>query len=118
MEGRCMCPLRIVVQSKIEKIKIENFSVEMWDESDDHCVLKNFAKNQAVTEHFEELNDTFLEIFNFRLGEQLVMRSNAESLGRLRFDSWICAMLQSPFEFFLSFFMFVTCDCHPYLEVF
>eukprot|EP00913_Durusdinium_trenchii_P025218 g23674.t1 len=45
VEGRCMCPIRIVVQSKIQKIKIENLFVEMWDGSEDQCTLRNFDKN-------------------------------------------------------------------------
>ncbi|CAK9022051.1 6-glucan-6-glucanohydrolase) (Endodextranase) [Durusdinium trenchii] len=94
VEGRCMCPIRIVVQSKIQKIKIENLFVEMWDGSEDQCTLRNFDKNLQllkgnphVTDYFKNIEESFLEILNFRLGKEPVARSNAESLGRLNFDS-------------------------------
>ncbi|CAK9022341.1 unnamed protein product [Durusdinium trenchii] len=86
VEGRCMCPIRIVVQSKIQKIKIENLFVEMWDGSEDQCTLRNFDKNPHVTDYFKNIEESFLEILNFRLGKEPVARSNAESLGRLNFD--------------------------------
>lgn len=45
------------------------------------------VRNPHVTDYFKNIEESFLEILNFRLGKEPVARSNAESLGRLNFDS-------------------------------
>ena len=88
VEGRCMCPIRLSLQSKVQNIRIQDFSVEGWDGSGDKCMLKNFGKNQQVTEHFEQMSGgkVFLDIVNFKIGRQMVTFSNATTLGRMEVD--------------------------------
>ncbi|CAE7153856.1 unnamed protein product [Symbiodinium pilosum] len=88
VEGKCMCPIRIAVQSQIRKIKIERLWIDQWDGSDDQCGLKDFDKNPRVTQYFEELDrHIFLEILDFRIGSRTVTQANSQALGRMAFDS-------------------------------
>lgn len=88
VEGRCMCPIRLSMQSKVQNIRIQDFSVEVWDGSGDKCMLKNFGKNQQVSEHFEQMSGgkVFLDIVNFKIGSQMVTFSNATTVARMEVD--------------------------------
>lgn len=85
IEGKCMCPMRIFVQSKVRKIKILGFTVETWDHSGDHCALQNFGKSDELTQHFKQLDGVFLELADVSVGGEPLTGGNAASL--LRFDS-------------------------------
>ena len=86
VEGKCMCPIRIAVQSQIRKIQIERLWVDQWDGSNDQCCVKDFKKNPRVTQFFHGLKDAFLEICDFRIGDKVITEANAQSLGRIAFD--------------------------------
>ena len=86
VEGKCMCPIRIAVQSQIRNIKIERLWIDEWDRSEDRCGLKDFKKNSHVTKYFSDLEEAFLEISDFRIGGDVVTEANAESLGRMTVD--------------------------------
>ena len=81
-----MCPIRIFVQSKISKIKIERFHVDQWSGIDDQCDLRDFNKNPEVTQYFKDLQEPFLEITDFKIGSEAVTSANAQSLGRMAFE--------------------------------
>ncbi|CAE7022031.1 unnamed protein product [Symbiodinium sp. KB8] len=86
VEGKCMCPIRIAVQSQIRNIKIERLWIDEWDRSEDRCGLKDFKKNSHVTKYFSDLKEAFLELSDFRIGGEVVTEANAESLGRMTVD--------------------------------
>ena len=52
--------------------------VDEWDGTEDKCELKNFgtkldARNANITQHFQDMQGTFLEIADFRIGGEVAV---------------------------------------------